>query len=79
MSVTAISISPVARLGLTFSGARPLTAPAAVMTSSERSLCASAWAARRGGGVEHELHDPGALAQVDEDQAAMVAAAVHPA
>ena len=79
MSVTAISISPVARLGLTFSGARLLTVPAAVMTSSERSLCASAWAVAGGGGVEDELHDPRALAQVDEDQAAVVAAAMHPA
>ena len=34
---------------------------------------------RRGLGMEHELHDPGAVAQVDEDQAAVVAAAVHPA
>ena len=36
----------------------------------------------RGGrrlGVEDELHDPGAVAQVDEDQPAVVAAPVHPA
>ena len=33
---TLSSISPVARLGLTFSGARRLTSPAAVITSSER-------------------------------------------
>ena len=30
-------------------------------------------------GVEDELDDPGAVAQVDEDQPAVVAAAVHPA
>ena len=30
-------------------------------------------------GVEHELHDPGAVAQVDEDQPAVVAPAVDPA
>ena len=29
--------------------------------------------------VEHELHQPGAVAEVDEDQAAVVAAAMHPA
>ena len=34
---------------------------------------------RRVLGMEHELDDPGAIAQVDEDQAAVVAAAVHPA
>src|SRR5688500_14536831 len=30
-------------------------------------------------GVEDELHEPGAIAQVYEDQAAMIAPAVHPA
>ncbi len=30
-------------------------------------------------GMEHELDDPGAVAQVDEDQPAVVAPAVHPA
>ena len=36
---------------------------------------------RLGGGLgmEHELHEPGAIAQVDEDQPAVVAPAVHPA
>ena len=33
----------------------------------------------RGLGVEHELHESRAVAQVDEDQPAVVAAAVHPA
>jgi hypothetical protein len=33
----------------------------------------------RGLGVEHELHDPGPVTQVDEDEPAMVAAAVNPA
>ena len=30
-------------------------------------------------GAEHELEQPGAVAQVDEDQPAVVAPAVHPA
>ena len=34
---------------------------------------------RRGLRVEHQLHDPRALAQVDEDQTAVVAPPVHPA
>src|SRR6185437_6695999 len=34
---------------------------------------------RRGLGMEDELDDPGAVAQVDEDQPAVVAAAVDPA
>ena len=55
------------------------TVPAALITSSERSLCAAACASGALLGVEHELHDPRAVAQVDEDQPAVVAAAVHPA
>ena len=33
----------------------------------------------RGPGVEDELHEAGAVAQVDEDEAAVIAAAGHPA
>ncbi len=76
---TASSTSPVARFGLTFAGSRRATEPLA----DEHVLGAEAM---RGGvglwrrvGVEHELDDPGAVAQVDEDQPAVVAAAVDPA
>jgi hypothetical protein len=35
---------------------------------------------RRGAvGIEHDLHDPFAVAQVDEDDAAVIAAPMHPA
>ena len=64
---------------MTFSGSRRSTVPAALITSSERSACALVVRLGRGLGMEHELHDPGAVAQVDEDQPAVIAAAVHPA
>ena len=60
-------------------GARGRPCPAALSTSSARSLWASSKASPRGVRVEDELDEPGAVAQVDEDQAAVVAAAVHPA
>ena len=53
--------------------------PAAVITSSERNAVRDLVRRRRGLGMEHELDDPGAVAQVDEDQPTVVAAAVHPA
>ena len=74
---TWISISPVARFGLTFSGARSTISPSAETTCSERRSSATAKASP--GGMDDELHEPGAVAQVDEDQTAVVAAAMDPA
>ena len=53
--------------------------PRAETTCSGRRRSASACASARGLGMEDELDEPGAVAQVDEDQAAVVAPAVHPA
>ena len=74
---TWISISPVARFGLTFSGARLTISPSAEMTCSGRRSSATAKASPRR--MDDELHEPGAVAQVDEDQPAVVAAAMDPA
>ena len=49
------------------------------ITSSARSACAARVRLGRRLRVEDELEQPGAVAQVDEDQAAVVAAAVDPA
>ena len=43
-AITSISISPVARFGLTLPSSRATTVPRAVTTCSERSVSASAWA-----------------------------------
>ena len=51
-----------------------------MITSSARSLWPSVERLGVGlVGIEDELDEPGPVAQVDEDQAAVVAAAVHPA
>ena len=66
-------------VGLTVSGARATTSPSAWSTNSLRISFASSAASGRTLGVDHELRDPGAVAQVDEDEAAVVAAARGPA
>ena len=76
---TSSSISPVARFGLTLPGSRRTTSPEAEITCSGRSRSAAAWASGRGLRMEGQLHEPGPVAQVDEDQPAVVAAAVDPA
>ena len=53
--------------------------PAALSTSSARSLWAELEGLAGVVGMEDELDDAGAVAQVDEDQPAVVAAAVDPA
>ena len=78
-AATAISISPVARFGLTLPGSRRTTSPDAEITCSGRSRSAAACASAADSGWNDELHQPGAVAQVDEDQPAVVAAAVDPA
>ena len=46
---------------------------------AERSAATSQRLGRRGGRIERHLHEPGAVAQVDEDEPAEIARAMHPA
>ena len=78
-SATSSSISPVASSGLTLASSRRARVPVAVSTSSERRRVGALVGLRRVLGVEHELQQAGAVAEVDEDQPAVVAPAVHPA
>ncbi len=78
-SVASISISPVGILGLMASGARRRTLPTAATTYSGRTMLALRVAFGREFLVEHHLADAGAVAQIEEDQVAVVAAAVDPA
>ena len=78
-AATRISTAPVASAGLTVSGG----ARDHLAVDADHVLGAEV-ARRRGAPprprrVEHQLQEPGAVAQVDEDHAAVVAAAVHPA
>ena len=77
-SSTSSSISPVASAGLTFSGVRRTTAPRALSTNSGRRRMRDRVRLRvlR---VKDELDESRAIAQVDEDDAAVVAATVNPA
>ena len=75
---TGTSIAPVASLGFSVPAGRERTRPRTRTTNSLRSDSASV--ERRGvGRIEGDLRDAVAVAQVDEDQAAVVAAAMHPA
>ena len=79
-SATRSSNSPVGSSGLTVSvGARGRPRRRRVSTSSARSWWRELERLAGVVGVEDELDEPGAVAQVDEDQAAVVAAAVDPA
>ena len=78
-SSTWISTSPVGMFGFTASGARRTTSPRARTTNSERMSCAICAASGRALGVDHELHDARVVAEVDEDEAAVVSAARDPA
>ena len=77
--VARISTSPVGMSGLTVSSERRTTSPA----HRDHPLGAQLVRARvrlgRGLRVEHDLHEAGAVAQVDEHEAAVVAAPVDPA
>ena len=70
---------PWRSFGFSLPSSRRTISPCALRACSGRSCWASAWASRRVLGVEDELEDARAVAQVDEDQAAVVAAAVDPA
>jgi hypothetical protein len=69
---------PEARLALTVPAGRARTRPRTRTTNSLRRLSASANSAGRVR-IEHDLQQALAVPQVDEDHAAMVATAVHPA
>ncbi len=73
------SISPVGMLGFSSPAARRRTLPLTATTNSGRA--ASALAMRVAGEllIEHDLGDAGAVAEVEEDEVAVVAAAVDPA
>ena len=75
MSVARTSTSPVGCLG--FGDSRITTVPRTPTTSSAWSFSATAWIAASIG-IEDDLHAPRRVAQLDEDQLAEIAAAVHP-
>ncbi len=71
------SISPVGRRSFTSSASRCFTSPSMRITHSERTVSADLEGWRIG--VDHHLGDAVMVAQVDEEEAAVVAHAVHPA
>ena len=78
MSCASTSTSPLARFGLTVPAGRR----AHLAGHPQHVLVAHAVGGREGlgaVGIAHHLHQALAVAQVDEDHAAVVAAAVHPA
>ena len=78
---TSTSISPVGELGV--AGCPPrarTTSPATPMQNSRAQLVARARAPRAlTSRVEHDLREAVAIAQIDEDAAAVIAAGWHPA
>ena len=78
-SVTDSSISPVLRFGLTLPSSRRTISPAALTHVLGPQPLRQRVRLGRRLRMEDELDDAGAVAQVDEDQAAVVAAAVDPA
>ncbi len=78
-SVASISISPVGILGLIASLSRKRTLPTAATTYSGRTCSPFAWPSGIRLVVKHHLRNSCAVAEVEEDQVAVVAAPVHPA
>ena len=78
-SAAATSTSPVASSGFRMPSGRARTVPVTRTTSSPPQLLRRR--VRLGGvlGMEHDLHDALAVAQVDEGHAAVIAAVRHPA
>ena len=76
-SVAATSISPVGRSAFSVPGGAGDGAAYEEDVLAAASS-ATAWARRRPG-VEDDLDEAGVVPEVDEDEAAVVAAAVHPA
>ena len=73
------SIAPVAIASLTVSGARRTTVPATAITNSLRRSWAVSAAAGALLGVDDDLDDALLVAEVDEDEPAVVAAGRDPA
>ena len=72
------STSPVGMFLLMVFASRSLTVPMTATTYSLRSCSAFSWTSASVSVIEHDLGDAGAVAQVDEDEVAEIAAAVHP-
>ena len=68
-----------ASFGLTVSGERATSSPSRAEDELVADLVRELRRLRRALGVDHELRDPGAVAQVDEDEPAVVAAPRGPA
>ena len=77
--MASISISPVGILGLMASLSRSRTLPTAATTYSGRTCSPLSVALRRQLFIEHHLGNAAAVAHIEEDQVAVIAAAVHPA
>ncbi len=73
------STSPVFILGLTVPSGRGETTPLAATTNSLRTFSALPWALGSRSGSRASCTRPVTVAQVDKDQAAVVAATLHPA
>ena len=78
-SSTASSTAPVGSWSLRVASLRGTSCPRARTTHSSRSACADGVRLGRALGVHHELHDARAVAQVDEDEAAVIAPPADPA
>ena len=77
--VACTSTSPVARLGFFASSERSTTLPVMRRTYSLRTpATASSEASAARVGPEHDLDEAGAIAQVDEGDAAVIAPSMHP-
>ena len=78
MSSTATSISPVGRFGLIVSSERRVTRPRCLHDPFASHLTGEVVRLRVQVGIEDGLHDAGAVAQVDEDEIAVVPSPVNP-
>ena len=78
-AATSSSISPVARFGLTLPSSRRTTCAGGGDHVLGPQPLGGGVRLRGGLGMEDELDQPAAVAQVDEDQPAVVAPAVDPA
>ena len=77
-SSTTSSTSPVGMFLLMVLASRCFTVPITAITYSLRRVSALAWAAAFSSLLKHHLRHAGAVAQIDENHAAVVAAAVDP-
>ena len=72
-------MSPVASFGFSVPGTRGATLPSTSITSSWRSVCAIVGQLRIFLGTENDLGQSFAIAQIDENDAAMIAPDMDPA